>query len=240
MSSSKNFKIIDNQKVAPFYYLMNIKAPEIAVQGVPGQFVHIKVIDNNINDPLLRRPFSFFDIDKESGIIRLVYEVVARAAKLCYSSSDIEGILDNMTVEKRKSFVNKLEKIGHFSPFEHITFNFGIEGVSRVLTHQLVRHRIASYSQKSMRYVREKDDLDFIIPKKVKEDKKVRDKFVKHMDRSFNLYNEITENLMDNGYDEKESIEEARYVLPVSYETKIMASFNARSLFNFFKLKMYR
>ena len=79
--------------------------------------------------------------------------VVAAAAKLCYSASGAAEIFDGLDSAKISSFLSKLREAGHFSPFEHASFTFAIEGVSRVATHQLVRHRVASYSQQSQRYV---------------------------------------------------------------------------------------
>ena len=76
-------------------------------------------------------------------------KMIAAAAKICYSSSDAETIMEGLTPEKTEGFLDMLTEIGHASPIEHASFTFGIEGVSRSLTHQLVRHRIASYSQKS-------------------------------------------------------------------------------------------
>ena len=76
---------------------------------------------------------------------------VAMAAKLCYSPSGIENIRDGLTEEKTTDFIKMLSDIGHGSPFEHASFTFGIEGISRACSHQLVRHRIASYSQQSQR-----------------------------------------------------------------------------------------
>ena len=78
-------------------------------------------------------------------------KVIASAAKLCYSSSDIESLMNGLTTDKIESFIKRLTNLGHQSPLEHCSFTFGVEGVSRSLTHQLVRHRIASYSQKSQR-----------------------------------------------------------------------------------------
>ena len=82
MSDKRYFKIIDNKQVAPRYFLMKIEAPEIAQKGKPGQFVHIKVIDDMVYDPLLRRPFSFFDINKDKNFIKLVYEIVGKGTKI--------------------------------------------------------------------------------------------------------------------------------------------------------------
>lgn len=90
--------------------------------------------------------------------------LIARAAKLCYSKSNISDITANMSDEDVEKFIGKLADMGHMSPFEHATFTFGIEGVSRACTHQLIRHRIASYSQQSQRYV-DMDNADFVVPK---------------------------------------------------------------------------
>ena len=82
--------------------------------------------------------------------------VVAMAAKLCYSSANIDELRKNIEAKDQKRFIEKLVKMGHLSPIEHISFTFGIEGISRACSHQLVRHRLASYSQQSQRYVSEK------------------------------------------------------------------------------------
>lgn len=95
-------------------------------------------------------------------------KVVAAAARLCYSSDDIQSIMENFTEEKIDKFINMLADMGHESPFEHVSFTFGIEGVSRTLTHQLVRHRIASFSQKSQRYVTE-GQFSYVVPPSVEE-----------------------------------------------------------------------
>ena len=84
-------------------------------------------------------------------------KLVAAAAKLCYSSSSPQTLMDGLTPEKTESFLEMLQTIGHESPIEHVSFTFGIEGVSRSLLAQITRHRIASYSVQSQRYVREKD-----------------------------------------------------------------------------------
>ena len=95
-------------------------------------------------------------------------KIVATAAKLCYSSSDIGSLKDGLTDEKTESFIDMLVSIGHESVMEHVSFTFGIEGISRACSHQLVRHRIASYSQKSQRYVNE-NGFEFITPPAITE-----------------------------------------------------------------------
>ena len=180
-------------------------------------------------------------------------KLVAAAAKLCYSHSGVGDIYENLSDEKVESFLNMLSDIGHESPIEHVTFTFGIEGVSRSLTHQLVRHRIASYSQKSQRYVTE-GKFEYIIPPEIEQNTEARELFEKAMEDDQKTYDNLTEILkkkhclefISAGKDEKEAlrlaekkaIEDARYVLPNACETKIVATFNARSLLNFFRHRL--
>ncbi len=176
-------------------------------------------------------------------------KIVAASAKLCYSSSEIKGILDGLDTEKTMSFIERLMSMGHESPLEHISFTFGIEGVSRSLLAQLTRHRIASYSVKSQRYVNE-GRFEFIIPKEIEADTKAKEIFLSAMEDDVKAYNSLTEILFEKHYNdmiksgmeekkakgaaEKKAIEDARYVLPNACETKLIATFNARSLLNFF------
>ena len=93
-------------------------------------------------------------------------KVVAAAAKLCYSDAHITDLLDGLTEEKTASFLTMLSDLGHASPIEHASFTFGIEGVSRTLLAQITRHRIASFSVQSQRYVR-LDDFRYVIPPEI-------------------------------------------------------------------------
>src|SRR5512143_2469173 len=120
--------------------------------------------------------------------------VVAMAAKLCYSSSDVEGLQEKIATKDQKAFVEKLVSIGHMSPIEHVSFTFGIEGISRACSHQLVRHRVASYSQQSQRYVRE-TEFDYVIPETIKADKALTKSFEKYMRQAQKAYDEIMEGL---------------------------------------------
>ena len=168
-------------------------------------------------------------------------EIVAMGGKLCYSTSDIKGTQENLTDKEIKKFVNMLVKMGHESPLEHSTFTFGMEGVSRSLLAQITRHRIASYSVKSQRYVGE-NQFKFIIPKEIKNDTIAHKVFLDHMKNTQDVYNNITENLyekylndgMGESQAEKKAIENARAVLPNACETKIIMTMNARNLLHFF------
>ena len=155
--------------------------------------------------------------------------IVAMSAKLCYSDKTINQLLNEMPeVNSTKNFIKKLKEMGHLSPFEHITFTFAIEGISRTLSHQLVRHRIASYSQQSQRYVSE-HDFEYILPPSIAENDGAKAKFENLMHTIRQTYDELV--AMDVPK------EDARYVLANATETKIIATFNARSLLNFFSLR---
>lgn len=178
-------------------------------------------------------------------------KLIASAAKLCYSSVGVDKIEDKLTDENTEKFLSMLMGMGHESPIEHVNFTFGIEGISRVLTHQLVRHRIGcSYSQQSQRYVK-LDQFEYIIPPAIECIPEAKEKFIKAMEDDQKYYDELVEILLDKHYHtykdegysdknakrmaEKTSIEDARYVFPNACETKIVFTMNARALFNFFK-----
>ncbi len=153
----------------------------------------------------------------------------AIAAHLCYSNSSIEELQEKMSKEKVETLIKRIVEDGHWSVLEHASFTFGIEGISRACSHQLVRHRISSFSQQSQRYVNEKD-FSFIVPPKIKNDKTALEKFLKSMDDCKNLYSE----LVSLGIPK----EDARFVLPNACETKIIVTMNTRSLYNFFDRRL--
>ena len=167
--------------------------------------------------------------------------VVASAAKLCYSPVGVEEIQEKLTEENIEKFVSMLASIGHHSPLEHCTFTFAIEGISRACSHQLVRHRIASYSQQSQRYVK-MDDFKYIIPEQIekyKDTKTIFENAMKDIKRYYDhLVDILEEDYINNGMSKKDAnkkaIEDARYVLPNACETKIVFTMNVRTLMNFF------
>ncbi len=163
-------------------------------------------------------------------------QTIAATAKLCYASRT-EGILDQDAGDAR-TFVRMLRKLGHLSPIEHASFTFYVEGVSRALTHQLVRHRLASYSQRSQRYVGHAD-FDYVCPpqlagREVTVDGKTtdaREYFAETMKLIAERYRTLQEALGATG---EQSNQDARYVLPNACETKIFVTMNARELLHFF------
>ena len=175
--------------------------------------------------------------------------VLASAARLCYSASDIATVMENLTPEKTAEFVNRLAEMGHESPMEHVSFTFGIEGVSRSLLAQITRHRIASYSVQSQRYVKEKM-FEYVLPPEIAAVPQAKAEFIKAMEEDQHHYESLTailkekhrKDMLDSGMSEKaadsaaekKAIEDARFVLPNACTTKIMMTMNARSLLNFF------
>ena len=169
--------------------------------------------------------------------------VISSAAKLCYSNASIDDLmLKSEDAEKRKEYIDMLMSIGHESPIEHVTFTFGIEGISRACSLQLVRHRIASYSQKSQRYVNE-TQFEYVTPEAIKNNTISNDIYKETMELLQSRYDIIRSALISdyvkNGMDrkaaEKKANEDARMVLPNACCTSIIVTMNVRSLFNFFK-----
>lgn len=156
-------------------------------------------------------------------------KLVAAAAKLCYACSDVDTLMDNLTAEKVEGFINRLAEFGHESPIEHASYTFAVEGVSRALLAQLTRHRIASYSVQSQRYV-DKSDFDYVIPPSIAARKETRIAFEGLME-SVNKYYAYLSSYGDIPN------EDARFVLPNACDTRIIFTMNARSLHNFFRLR---
>ena len=177
-------------------------------------------------------------------------KVVAAAAKLCYSSAGVDDLLAGLSPESSRRFVEKLASLGHESPTEHVSFTFAIEGVSRSLLAQITRHRIASYSVQSQRYVR-LDEFEYVTPPAIEQDAEAAGAFRRAMESQGEEYRRIAALLRDGhirrltqqGMDEaqaarkaeKLAIEDARFVLPNACDTKMIVTMNARSLHNFFR-----
>ncbi|MCD6459646.1 FAD-dependent thymidylate synthase [bacterium] len=156
-------------------------------------------------------------------------QAITLAAKICYSDKSFEDIAKKID-EKQSTdnFVRMLKSLGHESALEHVNFTFGIEGISRTATHQLVRHRIASYSQQSQRYVSMKN-TEFIVPEKIADNEK-----------SFKIYKNCL-NKIKQAYDQLIELnipkEDARYILPNACASNIVVTMNARELLHFFSLR---
>lgn len=178
--------------------------------------------------------------------------IVAAAAKLCYSESSATDLMDGLDDEKATKFVEMLGSFGHMSPIEHASFTFAIEGVSRTFLAQVTRHRIASFSVQSQRYVKQKNFV-YITPPEIEKDKETLEIFNKAMQDSIDSYNKIADILSAkykkefleeglteksaNSKAEKKAIEDARFILPNACETKMVMTMNARELKHFFNLR---
>ena len=162
-------------------------------------------------------------------------EVVALGARLCYSRARVDDLLERVSTRDQTDFVNRIMGMGHDSVLEHASFTFGIEGVSRVLLAQITRHRLASFSVQSQRYVSYEDGFGYIMPPKIAalgEDAQAE--FARQMDTMHRWYTQWQERL---GTGEGGN-EDARFVLPGACETRMMVTMNVRELRHFFSLRM--
>ncbi|WP_320171065.1 FAD-dependent thymidylate synthase [Maridesulfovibrio sp.] len=169
--------------------------------------------------------------------------LVYAAFRQCYHAGFVADMWPRLlsgeiAKEKQAEFVSKVLESGHDSPIEHVSFSFAVEGISRACSHQIVRHRIASYSQQSQRYVTE-SDMDFIIPPAIAKIPEARERFLRFMDEVGSAYSDLREILVAAGRESKAN-EDARFVLPQAAETKIVITMNCRSLMHFFNLRCCR
>ncbi len=154
---------------------------------------------------------------------------IATAARLCYAPVGASELMETMSEERGGAVVSTIMAGGHFSTLEHASFTFAIDGVSRALTHQLVRHRLASFNQQSQRYVKFQDGLPYVEPKSVAEVPEANELFQDIMDAVGAAYSRM----LDLGI----PAEDARFILPNAVETKIVTTMNARELLHFFELR---
>lgn len=165
---------------------------------------------------------------------------VAAAGRLCYSSSTAAELKESMSDEEVSRLIRILITSGHLSALEHASFTFGIDGISRACSHQLVRHRLASYSQQSQRYVRFSDEEGFIVPPRIAEDSQSLAVFQKAMHSAMEAYNRLVELGQERGLKKEAIQEDARFVLPNAAETRIVVTMNTRELRHFFKVRCCR
>ncbi len=152
----------------------------------------------------------------------------AVAARSCRSEKGASDIIEKADKKRLKKILKKTMEMGHTSVTEHATFTFSIEGISRACSHQLVRHRIASYSQQSQRHIKP-DEEKYVTPPTIKNDSSAREKFEEAMEKAWKAYGELIEEDIPE--------EDARFVLPNATKTNIVVTMNARSLMNFFELR---
>lgn len=162
-------------------------------------------------------------------------KLISLAAKLCYSNSDIEGLKEKIDSKEQAKFIERLMNMNHLSPIEHASFTFGIEGVSRSLLAQITRHRLASFSVKSQRYVAANEDFNYVIPPEIEAlGEEAKAEYENQMKQIGIWYKNWQEKLGGNC---EHANEDARFVLPNACETKMVMTMNVRELMHFFSLR---
>lgn len=166
-------------------------------------------------------------ISRPENMLKTVYT----AARTCYSADTPINIYNSSDdEEKMLKLIERVVGSGHYSVIEHIQVTFAISNVSRACTHQLVRHRHMSFSQKSQRYVKEKGQFDYIIPPTIEKNPELKAKFESFMDEISKKYLEFTEAGIP--------AEDARAVLPNACATSIVASLNLREMIHIANLRL--
>jgi len=168
-------------------------------------------------------------ISRPENMLKTVYT----AARTCYSADMPIDIYNSDSANDEEKMLKLIERVvgsGHYSVIEHIQVTFAISNVSRACTHQLVRHRHMSFSQKSQRYVKEKGQFDYLIPPTIERNEELKVKFISFMEEISKLYCEFT----DAGI----PAEDARAVLPNAASTSIVASLNLREMIHIANLRL--
>ena len=162
-------------------------------------------------------------------------EIVALGARLCYAQADIDSLRERVETTDQQKFVARVMERGHLSVTEHASFTFAVEGVSRALLAQLTRHRIASFSVQSQRYVSMADGFDYVIPPSISAlGEEEEREFIRQMETMHTWYCAWQEKL---GGAKEASNEDARFVLPNAAATRLLVTMNARELMHFFELR---
>lgn len=157
--------------------------------------------------------------------------IVALAAKLCYAGGDLDSLLSRIAANDQRAFIRKVREMGHESVLEHVSFTFLAEGVSRALLAQLTRHRIASFSVQSQRYVSYAKGFGYVVPPAVQAlGEQAEAEYANQMTQMQRWYEGWQQKLGAN--------EDARFVLPNACETRLLVTMNARELRHFFALRM--
>jgi thymidylate synthase (FAD) len=162
---------------------------------------------------------------------------VAAAGRLCYAPVSAAELTETMSDDDVARLVRGLVASGHHSALEHASFSFAVDGVSRACTHQLVRHRVASYNQQSQRYVNFSHADSFVVPPSIAADAAAEQVFLRAMDQAREAYDRLVELGLADGRSRESVQEDARFVLPNAAETKIVVTMNARELRHFFAVR---
>lgn len=162
-------------------------------------------------------------------------EIVALGARLCYAQADIETLQERISKKDQGKFIESLMQRGHLSVIEHASFTFAVEGVSRAVLAQITRHRIASFSVQSQRYVSMEQGFDYIVPPAIEAlGTQAAEEYAEQMEKVHAWYCDWQEKLGGQG---EKSNEDARFVLPNAAATRMLVTMNARELLHFFELR---
>lgn len=168
-------------------------------------------------------------ISKPENLLKTIYT----ACRTCYSADSPINIYDSGSAqdkEKMLKLINRVISSGHYSTIEHIQVSFAVSNISRACSHQLVRHRHASFSQKSQRYVKEKGQFDYLTPDTIEKNPELKEKFDNFMSKISEFYLELTEAGIP--------AEDARAVLPNAASTSMVVSMNLRELIHLANLRL--
>ena len=168
-------------------------------------------------------------ISKPENMLKTIYT----ACRTCYSADSPLNIYDCDSAqdeEKMLKLISRVVSSGHYSTIEHIQVSFAISNISRACSHQLVRHRHMSFSQKSQRYVKEKGQFDYLTPNTIEKDEELNKKFDEFMAKVSEFYLELTEAGIP--------AEDARAVLPNAASTSMVASLNLREMIHLANLRL--
>lgn len=172
-------------------------------------------------------------------LVRSTYhpqELIALGARLCYAGGDVDRLMELVSEKDQQAFLQRIMDMGHESVLEHASFTFLVEGISRVLLAQLTRHRIASFSVQSQRYVGYGQGFGYVVPPAIQAlGEEAAETYRSQMDQMHRWYQEWQQQL---GSDGEKSNEDARFVLPGACETRLLLTMNARELRHFFALRM--
>ena len=163
-------------------------------------------------------------------------ELVALGARLCYAKADLNALQEKVENSDQRAFVERVMQRGHLSVTEHASFTFAVEGVSRALLAQLTRHRIASFSVQSQRYVAQ-NGFDYVIPPAIASNPKLKHAFEFDLYTMNSNYEFMVHELIASGRTEQEAREDARFLLPNAAATQLVVTMNARELKHFFSLR---
>ena len=164
-------------------------------------------------------------------------ELVAMAGKLCYSPASLDDLQERIETHDQSKYLKKLTDMGHLSPIEHASFTFGLEGVSRSLLAQITRHRIASFSVQSQRYVALGDDengFDYVVPPRIAALGEDAEAEYHAQMAQMNAWYQTWRKRLGTG---EASNEDARFVLPNAAATRMLVTMNARELLHFLSLR---